>query len=120
MDEILQVALIQVLYSSDCMSTGNMIVLPFTTGAGLVGKINDSAFYLCAFEPFDKRLLRVLWLTFIVACLLKLFPVVVMREFSKVTEWLTCLSPFSEEVHDVMPDILDSKKSWFLSCLVKE
>lgn len=102
------------------MSTGNVIVLPFTTCAGFVSKIDDSAFYLCAFEPFDKCLLRVLWLTFIVTGLLKLFIVVVLRKFSKVTEWLICLSPFSEKVHDVMPNMLHGKKDWFLPCLMEE
>jgi len=97
-----------------------MIVLPFTTGASIVGKIDDPAFRLCAFKPFDKDLLRVLWLTFIVTCLLKLCTVVVVRESSKVMEWLTCISPFSEDVHDVMPNILNSKKDWFLPCLMEE
>ncbi len=90
------------------------------TGAGIVKKINDSAFCLYTFKPFDKHLLRVLWLTFIVTCLHKLFVVVVVRKFSKVTEWLNYLSPFSEDVHDVMPNILDSKKDWFLPCLIEE
>ncbi len=110
MDKILWVTLVEVLHSSDCMLTWNMIVLPFMTGASIVRKINDPAFRLCAFKPFNKDLLRVLWLIFIVTCLLKLFTVVVVRESSKVTEWLTCISPFSEDVHDVMLNILNSKK----------
>ena len=97
-----------------------MIVLLFITGASIVGKIDDLAFRLCAFKPFNKDLLHVLWLTFIVTCLLKLFTVVVVRESSKVTEWLTYISPFSEDVHDVMPNILNSKKDWFLPCLMEE
>ncbi len=102
------------------MSTWNIIVLLFTTGVSIVRKINDPAFHLCAFKPFNKDLLRDLWLTFIVTYLLKLFTVVIVRESSKVMEWLTCISLFSEDVHDIMPNILNSKKDWFLPYLIEE
>ena len=92
------------------MSTGNIIVLPFTTGAGIIRKINNLAFYSRTFEPFNKRLFRVLWLILIVTSLLKLFVIVVLREFGKVIEWLICLSSFSEDVYNIMPNILHSKK----------